>query len=427
MSSLNTDNVAKQPASRSWTPGKRVAIIGGGPGGISSALAFLKRGFDVRLYEKQAACKPIGGAVLLNTPVLLILRHYGFDMSLAVDGVTNVDFQNRHGMARTRQPFHSIVEARTGIKGWNYGVLRSSVIKNLLTLLPEGVIQVNYGLDHFIEDDKGVDLHFTNGEVHRTDILVGADGIRSEVSKQLFGDPQLFHTGLRLWLAYCDHFEGIPPNWGYVSHSRFHQASFFPMLHEGKPGFEWWVMERSSPTAPVPSDVKQHVTGLLEQFAFPMQEFPDRTDFDTQCFRWEIYNRPRLSTWHKGRVMCIGDAVHPVSPYAGYGMGMAIEDGYYLAKWLDGVDLRDGRAISTSYDEFETQRLEYVYHNVEFAQTLTKVFHMVPEPFATIRDWVFDYTPLLGHFLNKGYLEKAKIETGQMPELYAGTGEHLQL
>jgi len=224
MSSLNTDNVAKQNASRSWTPGKRVAIIGGGPGGISSALAFLKRGFDVRLYEKQAACKPIGGAVLLNTPVLLILRHYGFDMSLAVDGVTNVDFQNRHGMARTRQPFHSIVEARTGIKGWNYGVLRSSVMKNLLTLLPEGVIQVNYGLDHFIEDDKGVDLHFTNGEVHRTDILVGADGIRSEVSKQLFGDPQLFHTGLRLWLAYCDHFEGIPPNWGYVSHSRFHQG-----------------------------------------------------------------------------------------------------------------------------------------------------------------------------------------------------------
>jgi hypothetical protein len=68
--------------------------------------------------------------------------------------------------------------------------------------------------------------------------------------------------------------------------------------------------------------------------------------------------------------------------------------------------------------KFEDERLEYVYHNVEFAQTLTKVFHMVPEPLATIRDWVFDKTPLVGYFLNKGYLEKARIETGQMPELY---------
>lgn len=402
-----------------WRRGKRVAIIGGGPGGISSAIAFRKRGYDVRLYERSTECKAIGGAVILNTPVLLILKAYGLDMNVCVGKEpTVVTFNNQYGMVRSTVPFTPVVEERTGIKGWNYGVLRSSVIKAMLDLIPPGVIIPNHEFVSFTELDDEVEIKFANGYVDRADIVIGADGIRSNVSRQLFGEPELFHTGLRLWLAYTDDIPGIPSNHGAISHSWQHQASYVPMLHDGKPGFEWWVMERSSPTAPVPENPKEHVKKILSQFADPLPIFPDKTDFDTQCFRWEIYNRPRLAKWHTGRVMCIGDAVHPVSPYAAYGMGMAIEDGYFLAKWLDGVDLKDARAIETSYREFEKQRVDYVYHNVEFAQTLTKVFHALPWWLAKIRDMFFDYTPFLPYFLNKGYIEKAVVETEQMPELF---------
>lgn len=404
-------------SSVSWRPGKRVVVIGGGPGGISTGLAFLKRGYDVRIYEKQPSCKAIGGAVLLCTPVLAILRSYG--MSLENAGTYTVTyFKNSKGAVRTKLAFNAEIEKQMGIQGWHYGVLRSSAFQLMLELVPKGVIHTDHGFDSYIERDEEVDVMFKNGATITADILIGADGIRSGVSRQAFGDPGLFHTGIRLWLAWCDYIDGIEPNYGYVSHNWKYQASFFPMTHNGKPGFEWWVVEPSWEGKPVPEDVKGHLSGILKDWHDPMPRFPEVTNFDTQVYRWEIYNRPSMKKWSKDRVACVGDAVHPVSPYAAYGMGMAIEDGYFLARSLDGVDLRDKRAVQAGFELYEKERVDYVNHNMEFARFLGKVFHSLPYPLAWLRDTLFDNTPFLGRYLAKGYLEKAELEAGNLKELH---------
>ena len=399
-----------------WRPGKRVAIVGGGPGAISTGLAFLKRGYDVRVFERQAECRAIGGAVLLSTPVLAILRSYGLSLD-NVGSYTVTYFKNKAGTDRLKLPFNAEVERRMGIKGWHYGVLRSSIFEKMIQLVPECVIYPDHEFTAFVELEDGVEVEFKNGNKVTADILIGADGIRSEVSRQAFGDPKLFHTGIRLWLAWCDHIPGIPPNYGAISHDWQHQASYFPMLHDGKPGFEWWVVEPSWEGKPIPEDPKAHLTDILNGWAQPMPRFLDATDFETQVYRWEIYNRPSMKNWTRGRIACVGDAVHPVSPYAAYGMGMAIEDGYYLAKSLDGVDLRDLRAVSAGFGLYEKQRIDYVNHNMEFARFLGTLFHALPWPLAKIRDMIFDYTPLMGRYLKKGYLQKAEEETIGLKEL----------
>lgn len=124
-----------------------------------------------------------------------------------------------------------------------------------------------------------------------------------------------------------------------------------------------------------------------------------------------------MKKWSAGRVVFVGDAVHPVSPYAAYGMGMAIEDGYFLAKALDGVDLRGLQALKAGYEIYEKQRVDYVNHNMEFARFLSRLFHAVPRPLANIRDLIFDYTPLLRWYLGDGYLKKAEQETLGLKEL----------
>lgn len=64
---------------------------------------------------------------------------------------------------------------------------------------------------------------------------------------------------------------------------------------------------------------------------------------------------------------------------------MAIEDGYFLARALDGVDLHDSRAISAAFEVYEAQRVDYVNHNMEFARFLGRLFHDLPRPLANIR------------------------------------------
>lgn len=400
-----------------WRPGKRVAVIGAGPGGVSTALAMLRQGYDVRVFEKNPEPAPLGGSVLLSVPVLAVLRYYGIDVD-NFGSFTVTEFHNHKGRVRSQVPFNRQVEDSFGIKGWHYGVLRSDAFAKMMALLPAGVIVPNADFASYDDTGNVVRVAFRNGDSVEADIVVGADGIRSGVSRQAFGEPDLFHVGLRVWLAWCDPIDGIPPNYGVIAHSHKYQASFFPMLHHGQPGYEWWVVEPVPEHAPQPADKKAYIKAITDQFQDPMPRFPDATDFDSQIFCWDIYNRPSLKQWSKGRVVCLGDAVHPVSPYAAYGMGMAIEDGYFLAKFLAGRDLGDQQIVADGFATFEAERVDYVNHHVEFARKLGRIFHCLPYPVAILRDFIFDHTGLLHRMITRDYLGDAEKMSLSMKGLH---------
>ena len=398
------------------TTGRRVAVVGAGPGGVSASLALLQQGYEVQLFERQSRPQPLGGAVLLSVPVLAILRHYGIGLE-NFGSKTRVEFHNNKGKVRARLPWNHKVEEAFGIDGWHYGVLRKSAFGKMLDRLPAGVIQADRRFTHYTEDKDNVTAHFDKGEPVECDLLIGADGIRSKVSEQAFGDPQLFHVGLRVWLAWCDAIDDLPFDSGVIAHSRTVQASYFPMLHDGKQGFEWWVVEPRKESTPEPADPRAYLRNIVENFAGPLPRLLDATDFETQVFPWDVYNRPSLKNYTKGRVACIGDAVHPVSPYAAYGMGMAIEDGYFLAKFLGGRDL-GAETVREAFTAYEAERLDYANHQVEFARKLGNIFHRLPAPLAALRDLVYDNTSLLGNQISKDYLSEQEAMCLSLTELH---------
>ncbi|UTV98391.1 MULTISPECIES: FAD-dependent oxidoreductase [Gammaproteobacteria] len=402
-----------------WRKGKRVAIIGAGPGGVSAALALHHQGYDVRLYDKSPKPKPLGGGVLLSVPVLAILRKYGVDLN-NFGSYTYTEFRNHRGRVRTSVPSNAKVEESFGLKGWHYGMLRANAFARMMECLSEGILIANHNFQSYREDSDHIEITFTNGSTVEADILVGADGIRSGVSRQAFGEPDLFHVGLRVWLAWCDAggIEGILPHTAAVTHSNKYQASFFPMLHDGKPGYEWWVVEPVKENAPEPKDVKAHIQGILKNWSDPLPQFPNVTDFNKQIFCWDIYNRPSLKQWSRGRVVCLGDAVHPVSPYAAYGMGMAIEDGYFLGKAMNQLDLSDMNSVIRGFSQFEADRVDYVNHHVEFARKLGNLFHYLPSPLAKVRDFVFDHTSFLEKMITRDYLKDQEAMSLSLHELH---------
>jgi len=108
-----------------------------------------------------------------------------------------------------------------------------------------------------------------------------------------------------------------------------------------------------------------------------------------------LRDRPALKQWSKGRVTLAGDAAHPTSPYAAYGAGMSIEDGYFLGVALRGVDLTDPAAVRWALDGYEGPRKPHTARQVQMAWLLGKVFHHTPAPLRPVRDLFFDHTSFL--------------------------------
>lgn len=396
------------PSPQSTSPRRRVAVIGAGPGGISTAIAMHQAGHEVRLFERSPQVTPLGGAVLLSLPVLSIMRSYGVDIHrLGAMAVT--EFRDWKGRLRVRLPFNAQAEKAAGLPGWHYGMLRAEAIERMLAVLPTELLHPNHLCTGFEETPDAVRVRFDNGTAWEADLLIGADGIRSAVSRQVFGDPKLFHCGITVWLAWC-HADDVLRDVGWISHSPRVQASFFPILHQGQPAFEWWVVEPWNEGRRFEGDMKHHVGRLVEGWAGPIPRLFEATDFEHDAFRWEIYNRAPLDSWSRGRVSFVGDAVHPVSPYAAYGMGMAIEDGFWLARCLAGVDLADRQQLAQGLARYDTQRVPYTNRHAIMARRMGHLFHRVPWPLSALRDAVFNHTGFLEHVLVKNYLEDSEAQ-----------------
>jgi 2-polyprenyl-6-methoxyphenol hydroxylase-like FAD-dependent oxidoreductase len=400
-------------ANASSIPRRRVAVIGAGPGGLSAALAFHRAGHEVRLYERQDAVRPLGGAVLLSLPVLSVLRDMGVDIH-RLGAYAATEFRNHRGRLRTRLPFNPRAEARAGLPGWHYGMLRSAAIERILQVIPPELLHARKRFTRYTEGESSVTAHFDDGTQWEADLLVGADGIRSVVAQQAFGDLGPFHCGIQVWLAWC-HCDAVPRDIGWISHSRNVQASFFPILHDGRPAHEWWVVEPWREGQRFEGDIKSHVMKLLDGWADPLPQLAAATDFDKNCFRWEVYNRPALPSWSRGRVSFVGDAVHPVSPYAAYGMGMAIEDGWWLAKSLEGVDLSRRDDLGAGLARYDRQRVAYTNKNAQVARYMGYLFHRTPWPLSALRDFVFDHTGFLEKAVVENYLKDAEQQMETLP------------
>ncbi|WP_299309118.1 FAD-dependent monooxygenase [uncultured Croceicoccus sp.] len=179
-----------------------------------------------------------------------------------------------------------------------------------------------------------------------------------------------------------------------LSHNRTTQVSYTPIRHEGKWGYEWWVLEACDPDAPPPADLHAFSVERARGFSKTVRDLIAATPKE-HLQRWPIRDRPPIRQWSKGRITLVGDAAHPTSPYAAYGAGMSIEDGYFLARELAAVDIGDTPAVSAALQRFEDRRKPHTSRVSQEAYRIGKLFHHLPAPLRPVRDFVLDHTPLL--------------------------------
>ena len=378
------------PTSRP-APG-RVAVLGAGPAGMAAALGILQAGHEVVLYERYREARPAGNILNLWPPPLKALRALGVDTG-DLGAPTDSEFRNIRGKVRVRVKLDPEVKRAYG--GGFIGLLRPELYTRMLSAIPPGCIRFGQQVERIEQDERVVTLHFADGSTAEHDLLVGADGIDSLVRRTLWGDALKREHRLHIFGGYT--FADVPGasrNMSVITHGPAVQGSWTDIRYQGRSGFQWWVLSAADPAAPPPPDLKAAAAGLAAPFPAPLPGLVAATEPDN-VQRWVLRDRPALKQWSKGRVTLAGDAAHPTSPYAAYGAGMSIEDGYFLGVALRGVDLTDPAAVRWALDGYEGPRKPHTARQVQMAWLLGKVFHHTPAPLRPVRDLFFDHTSFL--------------------------------
>jgi 2-polyprenyl-6-methoxyphenol hydroxylase-like FAD-dependent oxidoreductase len=154
------------------------------------------------------------------------------------------------------------------------------------------------------------------------------------------------------------------------------------------------VLEACDPEVPFTEDLLEFAKRRTWDFSAKLRELIDQTPRQ-HLQRWEIRDRPPLRQWSKGRATLLGDAAHPTSPYAAYGAGMSIEDGYFLARELQACDIHDDTSVRNALQAYEDRRKPHTARVSQQAYFTGKIFHHTPRLLRPLRDFIYDHTPFL--------------------------------
>jgi len=373
-------------------PTDPIVVLGGGPAGMAAALALHMVGQPVVILERYREARPAGNILNLWPPPLKALREIGVDTT-DLGAPNHTTFQNARGHVRAdvRIPQHVLDEYGGGF----IGLLRPDLYRRMLAALPDGVLRTGQEVVGIEDTGPEVRLTLRSGEVVRTPLLVGADGIDSTVRAHLWGaspkrDHRLHIIGGYTFAPVPQAIRGELP----LIHTSTVQGTYSSIRSDGRDGYQWWVLEAWDPSTPAPEDLLAHAGRLAAAFPGALPALVAATE-PQHVQRWPIRDRVPLKRWSKGRITLAGDAAHATSPYAAYGAGMSISDGYFLGQRLAGVDLADTAAVVAALQAYERPRIPHTTAQVQQAYVLGRVFHHAPAPLRPLRDLVLDHTPFL--------------------------------
>ena len=357
---------------------------------MAAALALHRVGYEVALYERYPEIKAAGNILNLWPPPQKVLRILGVDTS-DLGAPCRAQFQRSDGRVRAHVNLTPEVEREYG--GGFIGLLRRGLYKRMLDALPAGMLRLDHRVIELRNENGRVSVRFQGHESIEADVVVGADGINSLVRATLWGEQPIRHQRLHLVGGYV--FTDDPSaSEGVVAHNRTTQGSYTPIRHEGRSGYEWWVLEAFDPEAPFTEDLLVFAKRRAAGFTPMLRSLIEKTPHE-HLQRWEIRDRPPLKQWSKGRMTLVGDAAHPTSPYAAYGAGMSIEDGYFLARELDACDVRDDISVHRALQAYEDRRKPHTAQVSQQAYFTGKLFHHTPVFLQRLRDLILDHTSLL--------------------------------
>ena len=311
----------------------KIAIAGGGIGGLAAALAMPRDSSEVTLFERAPAFTEIGAGIQLGPNVTRILKSWGL-----LDAVSQVAATPESLQVRSATTAGVLGELRLGQAiaaryGAPYLTLHRADLQGVLLEAAKQTattVHSSRAVQRFQQTSDFVSVQ-TNATTHDFAVLIGADGLWSNTRQQLLNDGPPRPTGhlayralikqtdlpmqmrcqnITAWLGSNMHAVQYPVRGG-------EWLNIVVFIHGDAPDdFQNWDNKA------IAADLSQHLAGCCTVLRDMLQAVTDWR-------LWALFDRPPIQSANQlaqGRVALLGDAAHPMRPYLAQGAGMAIED-----------------------------------------------------------------------------------------------------
>jgi len=332
-----------------------IAVVGAGIGGLAVAATLRRVGIDVRVYEQAPRFARVGAGIQMMSNSMKVLRGIGVEERLRGTAFQPYSHLNREG--DTGKVIRELPMPESLFGAPYLCMHRADLHEALLSAIPQEIVHLDKKLVGLEQGAEKVTLAFGDGTRVLADAVIGADGVHSLVRDIIVGPDAPIHKGR---IAYRAVFSAALLNGFDIGPSRTkwwgsdrHIVIYYVTAARGELYFVTSVQEPAEWVTKESWSAKGDVRELRKLYEGFHADVRSVLDACPDCHKWAILEREPLPRWSDGRVVLLGDACHPMTPYMAQGGATAIEDAAILARCVEAVE---GEDIEGAFQRYEAHR-----------------------------------------------------------------------
>lgn len=324
-----------------------IIVAGAGIGGLTLAIALQRHRLPVRVLERASTLAPVGAGLAIQPNATAVLTALGLAAAITAAGqlVARAAMLDDRGRRLGKEQDLAALCASFGAPA--VAMHRARLHRVLQEAVAPGTIELGVEVVDYERRGDAVVVRCADGSTIDADVLVGADGVRSNVRRRLTADGEPRYSGYTSWRGVTT--SGAGPQLTRMSES-WGRGERFGMVDIGHDEIYWFAVVNAPPQG-TDRDARSELITRFGGWHDPIRRVIEATAPD-RILRTDITDRPPIIRWHDGGAVLLGDAAHPMTPNLGQGACQAIEDAVVLADALAGSETADA-----AFHRYEQRRV----------------------------------------------------------------------